>query len=191
MLDLDGVLADFIQGYTELAKTLDPSVPITPTVSNPSWDNIPGVNTELAHRTWARIEQSEVFWWDLEPLITPVESMDIRRLSDRVDLYFTTARRGKDVLEQTRIWIHTHIGVSFSNIIVCEKKGELAKALGADFMLDDKAGNAVYAAYHCAPKLQSFILDRPYNQFAANVVGSKVTRVNTIGEYLEAIWKVI
>ena len=57
-------------------------------------------------------------------------------------------------------------------------------------MIDDKAGNAVYAEYHNKDRrdFNSYVLDRPYNQFDAEVIGSRVRRVSTVERYLSDIW---
>jgi uncharacterized HAD superfamily protein len=125
----------------------------------------------------------------LRPLAKEQEFQILRLLNDDVDLYFATARVGWSVIYQTKHWIHEHVGIDAPNILITHRKGEAARTLDADYMLDDKAGNAVYAAYHADKKLHSYIIDRPYNKFNAEVIGSSVKRVFSLGEYIEAVWK--
>ena len=67
-------------------------------------------------------------------------------------------------------------------------KGNIAVGLNVQYSIDDKAGNAVYVQYH-VPGIKSYIIDRKYNQFDAEVLGSKVKRVKAVDEFLDDIEK--
>lgn len=190
MCDIDGCLADFVLGFTTLANSIYPSVPITPTEKQPRWDGFPGMTKDQIEFVWKVVEESDGFWSKLKPIAPPMTFVDFNEINRRADLYFVTNRRGARVIKQTEDWLYKQ-GIHSPRVIVTERKGELARAIGATFMLDDKAGNAIYAAYHAAPKLQSFIINRPYNRFDSEVVGSKVTRISYMDEFLEPIWKTI
>lgn len=190
MCDIDGCLADFVLGFTTLANSIYPSVPITPTEKQPLWDGFPGMTKDQIEFVWKVVDESDGFWSKLKPMTPRMTFVDLNAISRDADLYFTTNRRGTHVIKQTEEWLYKQ-GIHSPRVIIVERKGELARSIGATFMIDDKAGNAIYAAYHAAPKLRSFIIDRPYNRFDSEVVGSKVTRVSTMYEFLEYVWKAI
>ena len=77
-------------------------------------------------------------------------------------------------------------GVENPAVIISGKKGEFAKVVGATHAIDDKAGNAVYLQYE-SPKKKSYLLDASYNQFDQKVLGTKVVRVATVDEFLDAV----
>lgn len=100
------------------------------------------------------------------------------------DVYFVTARPGLDVKRQTETWLRLQ-GIEDPTVVISSKKGEMAKAIGADFSIEDKAGNAVYVSYQSPGK--SYLVNRPYNQFSHEMLGSKVIRIKEIEQFLIAI----
>lgn len=189
-LDIDGVLADFVYGFTLLARNkVNSTIPITWTREQARWDGFKGMDDFQIKATWQHIDASTFFWKALPPLINAKEKASLHALSYATDLYFTTSRRhGVDTIRQTREWIQDHLNILNPNVIITARKGEVAAAINADYLLDDKAGNVIYAKYH-NPKTQCFILNRPYNHFDPDVTGSKVTRVDSLEGWLDIVWK--
>lgn len=191
LFDIDGVLADFVKGFTLAAHQMF-GTPITSTANQPKWDGFPGLTQQQIDTVWKTIVEGSTFWETLQPLATKRDFETINYLTGEAQVYFTTARHGVDAHEQTRRWLREQ-GVRVPNVILVHKKGEIARAINANFMIDDKAGNAVYAEYHNKDRdgFQSYVIDRPYNQFDAGVIGSKVKRVKQVEEYLSDIWKLL
>lgn len=186
VFDVDGVLADFNSGFRRLAHAMF-GTPVEPDLNNYVWDNYGGGITEdQVDRVWNRIKQDEFFWTLLEPLATMHELQKIYLLSQEHDVYFVTSRVGKNPKRQTEVWLHNTTGIDCPTVIVSNRKGEVCAGIGADYCLDDKAGNAVYVGYH-SPKTKSRLLDAPYNRFDHEVLGSKVRRVKSVSEYLDEI----
>lgn len=174
MFDIDGVLASFLDAYRQVEVTFGQ----TPT-TEARWDAY--WKTDV----WAYIKRSEEFWLKVPPLATPEEFARIYDLSFENDLYFVTNRPGKAVKWQTERWLEMR-GVRNPTVIISGKKGEMARALGAHFSIDDKAPNAVFTQYW-SPETKSFLLDAPYNQFDPGVMGSKVIRVKTVNDFLDEV----
>jgi hypothetical protein len=186
MFDVDGVLADFVQGFTTLAHDMFPEVPITLTVDQPKWDGFPGMTREQINKVWRVIDQADDFWPNLPAL--PIPAGDICDLQLRAQVYFVTNRKGQNVVEQTKRWLWRQ-GIEAPDVMAAGLKGEIARGLNANYMLDDKAGNVLHAYYHNLDRkaFKSYVLDRPYNQFDTTVVGSGVIRVKTIDDFISDI----
>ncbi len=173
MFDVDGVLADFHQGYDDLCRKLKKPVlgPDAP------WD------TKWDTDVWREIKTSNVWWTELPSI--PDSSAFFRIATLNSEVYFVTARPGIDVKRQTERWLTWH-GIENPTVILSSRKGEIAAALGANFSIEDKAGNAVYISYQ-SPATRSYLVDRPYNQFNPEMLGRKVVRIKEIEEFLTAI----
>lgn len=173
--DLDGVLADFGRGYRDLAAGLGSPVPPADAGWDELWDS----------RVWAEIRRSTNFWAKLWPLVGPATLGRISTIAREHDVYFVTSRPGVDTKWQSEVWLERW-GVLRPTVIVSSRKGEFAHAAGITHAIDDKAGNAVFTAYH-SPETASYLLDAPYNRFDQTVLGTKVRRIATVEEFLEAL----
>jgi uncharacterized HAD superfamily protein len=180
MVDIDGCLADFIRGYTELGSSMYPGrVQVQETLDREAWHEMNGPHDNAI---WAAIKESPDWWATLDPLVEPAVFQTLNELGDRTDLYFVTARVGHSPKAQTERWLESQ-GVVSPTVIISEKKGEIAQALAAAFCLDDKAGNAVAVSY-LARGCKSYLLDRKYNRLDHAVIGGRVKRVNAVADYL-------
>jgi len=183
IFDVDGVLANFSKGFHELTKKMYPKwEPLYPPNEAPFWDDYcaplePNKESEV----WNAIKKSPSFWKMLEPLATDEEFGCIERLSYQCEVYFATHRVGTAVKEQTEIWLQRQ-GILRNTVIVTPLKGQVADAIKATHLIDDKAGNAIYTAYH-SPSTKSYILDKPYNRFDHRIVGRRVIRVGNVAEF--------
>jgi uncharacterized HAD superfamily protein len=180
MFDLDGVLADFYSGYRSVQERMGKTV-TTSTVWDDYWDK----------DVWQEIKNSQ-FWATLHPLVNEDTFKRINGLNAYADVYFVTSRGGVNVKSQTSAWLQQH-GIDSPSVIISSQKGEVAKAINADYSIEDKAGNACYIAYH-APRCRSYLLDgdgirqdRCNNRFESAVLGRSVKRVENVEGYLQEI----
>jgi 5'(3')-deoxyribonucleotidase len=188
MFDVDGVLAEFIGGFTARAARIFPGVPITYGRDQPSWNGFPGMTKPMISATWDSIRNDPAFWFDLSSLTTYEEEDRIRILCATQDVYFVTARHaGPSAKQQTEMWLQDRIGLQYPTVVLSTKKGEVAKAIGADFCIDDKASNASTVAWLTEDKTKSHLLDRPYNRVDPDFMASSVVRVSSVTEYLNII----
>lgn len=172
--DIDGVLANFLAGYRQVQTFLGQA----PTRGN-RWDDY------WDRDVWNVIKQDSFFWESLPEQATRDEFKRIERMQDQHDIYFVTSRPGLYPKRQTEHWLMSQ-GISRPTVILTSRKGQFAEAVGVTHSIEDKAGNATYVAYQ-SPKTQSFLLNRPYNQFDQNVLGSKVVRVDSVSEFLDQV----
>ena len=182
MFDVDGVLADFIAGFTRLGHRLMPDlVTERSTLETKVWRAEPG-----DERTWAEVMKSRTFWYDMPPLVSEEESLAVAAVAAEFDTYFVTARVGVEAKRQTERWLSDVIGVLSPTVVISPRKGEVASALFATHAIDDKAGNAIIISW-MSRNTKSYILDRLHNQFDHAVVGGSVTRLYSVASYVDAV----
>ena len=183
IFDMDGVLANFSKGFHELTKKMYPEwEPLYPPNEAPFWDDYCApLEPHKKREVWNAIKKSTTFWTTLEPLAAYEEFECIQYLTYCCEVYFATHRVGTDVKEQTEVWLRSQ-GIARGTVIVTPLKGQVADAIKATHLIDDKAGNAIYTAYQ-SPHTKSYILDRTYNRFDHRIVGRRVTRVGSIAEF--------
>lgn len=187
MVDIDGVLADFVLGFTVLLHHRF-NAPIVRTPDQPVWGGFPGVSEVDERVGWEHIRASTTFWRTLPRLATHDEALRLRALQYRTTLVFATARTGNAVVAQTQGWLDEQFGIEKATVLVSARKGELAHALHARYVIDDCIGNAVYAANHCKDLgTEVYLLDRLYNQFDHTASGSPVTRIKTLSQFLDVV----
>lgn len=187
IFDVDGVLADFILGFTRLGNSIY-GTPIVATTHHKKWGEFPGLGPEQEDALWGIVKKFEAnFWFSLEPLVSSEVFrgiQDLRVCGD--DVYFVTSRPGEYAKQQTEHWLQLH-GISHPTVIISSKKGEAAAMLGADYCLDDKAENAWCVAW-LSPRTKSFLLSRKYNQYDPLAFGSsRVQCVDTVDEFLDIV----
>lgn len=183
IFDIDGVLADFLTGFTSLANEMF-GCPVTSTHEQPSWNGFPGITKEQSSAVWARIIHDSGFWYQLEPLVGEVTFKAIDCL--RRPVYFVTARDGTNAKIQTEDWLED-MGIWKPTVIISKYKGEVAKAVRAKACIDDKAANASCVAWITEDQTQSYLIDRKYNQCPDGFLASSVKRVASVEDYLREV----
>jgi len=186
MFDVDGVLADFVRGFrTLLRDELGCSVRVYGHAETDTWD-IVDVPASVVAEGWTRVKTCDTFWYRLPPLVDSATFRRIDALAREANVYFVTNRPGPAASLQTVAWLEDR-GVTSPQVIVTARKGDTAYGLGATHAIDDKAGNAVYISYHTDGATRSYLVDRPYNRFDAQVLGSQVVRVPSVDAFLAAV----
>lgn len=186
LMDVDGTLAAFTEGFYDLAEQIGgkPIPERVTTLQRPSWKEWPGLSRELESQTWASLKRSEYFWADLGNL-TDAHSDDATAIilsHYRDALYFCTSRPGTFVLTQTCRWLGKLFDLLNPHVIVVKRpefKADVAKAIGADYSLEDRLDVALSLASYT----KSFLITRPYNMGPA----FGVTRVETVREFFEHV----
>jgi len=181
MFDVDGVLADFASAFTQQCK-----VPRITSNNQQAWD-FPEIPKNIQSDAWSVIRHSTDWWMHLLPLVPSDVFWQIDELADRNQLLFVTSRVGIGPQFQTETWLR-HMGIQNPHVIVSKRKGDIAKAVDADYSIDDKAENAACVHWIADVKpCRSYLLDRPYNTLG--LVPKNVRRIYTVEEYLHAIVK--
>lgn len=188
-VDVDGVLAIFDQGYTDvLIKTsgrdLFPTKPYDP----PCWDwTAPlGYTKEEDKAAWQAVLDSTNFWRTLPAYPDASRNLGLLGALDAGghEVYFITTRFGIKPKAQTTEWLYRNGYTGTPSVIVSSKKGPIAEGLGLDVFIDDKPSNCTDVLKHCGTSCKVYLLDRSWNQEADF---KYVTRIKSIKAMLEDI----
>ena len=184
MLDVDGVLADFILGFTQLATTAGYLYEPFSTKDQQSWDFNEHLSWTQQQNLWVYIKASPTWWETLQPLVSVDEIDQISELAANHQLVFCTQRVGRHPQLQTTYWLR-RLGILNGAVVVTKRKGEVARALDIDYSLEDKVENAncVHWLADVRP-CKSFLVDRAYNR-VGRTRGVKV--VATVQEFLDRV----
>jgi phosphoglycolate phosphatase-like HAD superfamily hydrolase len=162
--DMDGVLADFARAYREIEERVFGPVAAATRPGDPE-DQEAAETTDdggaaaadpvaaghaLRRRrdtVWQTIEATPNFWTTLQPLDTGAVRR-IHELSVREgwDVFFITQRPatdGETVQRQTQRWL-VEQGFELPSVLVIHRsRGEAARALRLDYLVDDSARNCI------------------------------------------------
>jgi len=169
--DMDGVLADFARAYREIEERVFGPAANATRPGDPEEDEAAEATTETAASAaaepaevtdpavivqnlrrrrdvvWQTIQATTNFWTTLQPL----ERGAVRRIHDLAardgwDVFFITQRPatdGESVQRQTQRWL-VQCGFELPSVLVIHgSRGEAARALRLDYLVDDSARNCI------------------------------------------------
>ena len=184
MFDVDGVLADFIYGFTNTATGLGFLPAPWHTWDHPEWD-FHQLTGEQVGKTWQRVAHSFTWWQEL-PALPDVTPELIERINQMpCEKVFTTHRSHglPNPQYQTVKWLQM-LGFERPSVVTSKRKGEVARALDVTHSIDDKVENANCTHWISdALPTKSFLVDRPYNQKGRV---KRVIVVKTLKEFIDA-----
>ena len=190
--DVDGVLADFIYGFTSTAgKLSDPPFAAWGTKVHESGDFgkiIP--DNELQQRAWYELTHTNHWWSRLPTLLSTQEQMEFHKFTKDMSYrsVFCTARPDStpEIQFQTQLFLE-NLGVYMPNVVVSKRKGDVARAIEADYAIDDKPENCACIHWISDVKpTKSYILDYPLIN-RQKILPPKVRRVSSITEFIDDI----
>ena len=186
IFDLDGVLADFDQAFTRLGHYLF-DTPISYTVSQPYWNFRNVMTVEQQTKVWDIIKGTAGWWVSVPSLVNADVFVRINGLTHRHEVYFVTHRMHSitPAGEQSVQWLK-YRGIDNPRVIVSSRKGEIARAVSADYALEDNWGNAC-SIHWMAEKCRTFLIERPYNEEARKIIPPRISVVKTVDEYLHIV----
>lgn len=183
LLDIDGVLADFILGFTTLLSKHREDITPYNTYEQRQWDF--AYPKEVTRQGWTLVDESlGRFWSTLPVLATADEKQLVRDLSQQHEVYFVTSRPGGRLTRvATENWLVNNFGLHNPSVILCNEKGAFVDAAAIDFALDDKPENV---ATMDTAGTKAYMLTRRYNKDAR--YGSRdFDRVASIQEFVNVV----
>jgi len=188
VFDIDGVLADFTYGFTR-AVTNDPRSQGTQETWDFEW------KPEIIRSTWKHIDRSKTFWYDLPPLVTPAEAVEMQRLHSARGIIYLTGRREGDennVAGQTYAWMVKH-DLPLGRIVLTDDKIATIRELGLNpvGIIDDKPDLVMDFAMAAYP---IYVRDWRYNRELPTqglrqgiILAGNVHRVSSVGEFVSRV----
>lgn len=192
IFDVDGVLADFVFAFTELAAAryeLEWDT-VHSNGAQMDWDFAGGYNglsSEQVKELWDHIVKSPSFWRLIPPLVAESERSSIDRLAvANIEPLFMTSRNGVDPDKQTKWWLREHKFVDDPQVVIAKDKADACLRL-ASFgheivgIIDDKPSQ-LEALRDVG--LSTYARDWPYNRHVDGV-----ERVGSISEFVARVLK--
>lgn len=130
--DIDGVLADFIKGYSRIETTLS-GQPVITTREQPQWN----FQSEHNDSVWKLILTSPTFWQNLSCLFP--NDMAYLASIHRNNVVYMTRRDGIDAWGQTIRWLESY-GIEEPLVVRIhsgEEKEHFCASMGIDVLIDD------------------------------------------------------
>lgn len=183
-LDIDGVLANFVDAHTALIKDqLGVELPAFSTEWPTVWDyDKETLGEEKAVAVFKTIEESFNFWMKLQPLDENLLKL-LASVETSHQFYFITSRPGESAKFQTEAWLLKWFNLP--TVLIARDKAPIVKALGLELFVDDlpPTNNAVVDATD--GKCLTLMPDRPWNR--TTIMDARVTRVKNLTKALGPI----
>lgn len=162
-IDVDGVVCDFTSAWRKLVLNLLGKN--TEGIVQTTWgfDSL-GLNLEQEKYLWKHIDTTPD-WWKYNLSRLPFTAL-LEVVDRDHELFFITNRKpaaGDSIEKQTKFWLLSHTAVYCPTVLVTKDKGELCKALGIRYFIDDKPSNCE-DVYSNSFNTKVYIADAPYNQ---------------------------
>ena len=133
MIDIDGVLADFIYGFTALAAHLGLVERPWSTPDQPTWKFSFPVDA-----VWREVDAHPEWWLSLPALVIDAEVEALNEACEFHTIWYMTNRRG--ALDQTVSWLK-RIGIAHPLVMATVNKADAAYRMGLQVALEDKPEN--------------------------------------------------
>jgi hypothetical protein len=154
--DMDGVLADMEAALAEHAEGLFGFDESTTGVSIETPDGVERVTARLnvtprqQRRLWDRVEAIENFWESLNEIepgtVARLHTLSVERRWEVIFLTRRPATAGATAQTQTQRWLEAR-GFALPSVYVVQRsRGQIAAALGLDFVIDDRPENCLDVA---------------------------------------------
>ena len=188
--DVDGVLADWTKGFTELANGLwgPGTCPELQESTAPQWISrhtfaIPQCRYD---DTWDALLKTPNWWASLKPMVGIDTFQRIALLTGRVPVYFVTNRWHyvNPANWQTTCWLRQY-GIPNASVICTKDKGLAAYLLHTTHSIEDKLENARDIQDNMLPTSKSYLINRLHNQWAY----CPELRVDTVAQFLDRVEK--
>lgn len=174
-------LADFVLSYT---KECGAKVPWGTRENRCKWNFLDVFTKQQVDDAWGRIKNDPDWWISLPALEDRAVFRQIDILQEQHHVLFVTARVGIHPQGQTQEWLLNQ-GVYRPNVIVTDRKGEIAKAVGADYHVDDKPENAA-CVHWMSEKTKSYFVEHP-SRMGGDWLPERIKRIKSVKEYIADI----
>lgn len=190
-VDIDGVLADFASGFTQVLRELGLKLPSDYIPSDWNWTN-GGVDSYIMKEAWKLVDSKPDFWNTLKP------HEDMKYMTEffnknadiTCEIYFITSRNSSPNSEfvrvQTERWLRHYLEYPIQSINVIPVNHAMNKinvidAIGLDASIDDYLPTIINAR-SIRDRHHAYLLVKPWN---VDRKGYSVETVNSIKEFFD------
>lgn len=191
MMDIDGVVADYVRGFTQQARVLymgGERIKVEGTWEHKSWGfDMPKEAEDL---TYDYIRAHPEWWGSLLALPSSLAMEKLKNINDNITHVYFVTHRPENTEAITANWLERHIHIRYPSVVATKNKGEFARLVGVTHALDDKIENAWMVHWMADnPQVKSCLVNRIYNNLVTDLtVGpKKVIRFDTILEFLDLV----
>jgi len=146
VVDVDGVLADFNQGFWELLSSRGAKLDPIPPEGPPVWEyfKLLGASTEEVKAAWAFIKENPAWWGSLSPYTEALElrPLLLRLFTAKWCVIMSTRPGSRKAEGITRAWLRGHFSLpAHVPVLLVENKAAAIFGLGqVTAVLDDHPG---------------------------------------------------
>jgi uncharacterized HAD superfamily protein len=184
-IDIDGVLSDFTTPYHTICEQLTGKV--LPAEVKDWFQSNWNLTPEIHKQAWDVISNTKNFYLHNMPF-SDILNFDMTAFSKKYRLYFITTRvitEGDPIEIQTAKWLSC-CGIKYPTVLVEKQKGEIARALRLDAIIDDRPENLIEVSEKSTDTVL-FLRDREWNQDADEKIKVPYTRVYSFQEFSDIV----
>lgn len=183
-IDIDGVLADFVKGFSQLGEEFK-GTKYEWNLNLSEWGL--GLTRAQEQKGWEKVAADPYFWTGLDVLNRFPQEL----LSPTDVVYFITKRKetpGRNTAQEAAKWLLQEQDIMFPTVLAIPNKGEVCRALKVDAFIDDKPENCWDVRMESLDT-KVFLMEQPWNQWervhAKEFVITPLERVKTLEEFFE------
>jgi uncharacterized HAD superfamily protein len=185
-LDIDGVVADFLNPFLRFAEKRIGNGPIpAETITDLSFKRHPVLTEKIVEECMVTVSYDPHFWHRLSPLLSPPEWEALDALSRKERLVFITHRYERetyDIHQVTSDWLRRH-GISKPVVhFTQDSKAKLVEGLRVNLFVDDRQENC----QEVAERTEATVVmpHRLYNQSFAHPRVKRILSFSELFAYL-------
>lgn len=192
VMDVDGVVADFIFSMTQITKQLfgKPEYPVG-TFQAEAWGvEWLGLTKVDEDKFWEHIRTSSEPFWENEREIVPGLISKISYLVEDSTFYFCTTRddcASGSAQAQTRRFLETN-GFFKPNVVVSDKKGDFCYSVNANYFIDDKFSNCKEVIQKSPKTLVYFLMLNSQKEFKEEAESLGMCVVTSVATFLDELY---
>lgn len=167
-IDLDGVLANFNDGFKRIIIQVTQKDLFGPNhiYTHWDWDIKAGYTLEERQASMDVVDNSTTFWQDLQPHKHNIEALNKALWEGNLgqhEIYFISSRfHGKLIKDQTETWLEKQ-GIERPTVLLSDRKGLMAYGLRLDCFIDDHVPNVLDVLHH-SPSTRAYLLRTSENK---------------------------
>lgn len=158
LVDMDGVLCDYVGGFLEIWRIRYPDLPYIPPDKQRSFNLVDDYPKELYEQI-KQIENEKGFFRNLSPIPGSLGAVTLLNSLPGVEVFICSSPSlaADNCAQEKYQWIEAHLGREFTKRLILTKDKTLTKGR---YLIDDKPD--ITGAL--TPEWEQLVYDQPYNR---------------------------